>query len=129
HTAAIKHFGQAATFTPSASIDDVFREVETGQTKYAVVPVENSTEGAIGRTLDLMQQTPLTICGEIELRIHHHLLSRAASMAAVTKVYSHAQSLGQCQNWLKRNLPHAARLSVVSNAEAARVAAAEPGSA
>lgn len=123
HTAAIRHFGQAATLLPCASIDEVFREVETGHTNYAVVPVENSTEGAIGRTLDLMQQTPLTICGEVELRIHHHLLSRAAAVEQISRVYSHAQSFGQCQNWLKRSLPNAPRLSVASNAEAARLAA------
>jgi chorismate mutase/prephenate dehydratase len=129
HTAAIRHFGEAALLKPAASIDDVFREVETGKSGYAVVPVENSTEGAIGRTLDLMQQTQLSICGEIELRIHHHLLSRAAELGQVLKVYSHAQSLGQCQNWLKRNVPQAARLAVVSNAEAARLAAEDAQSA
>jgi chorismate mutase/prephenate dehydratase len=129
HSAGIKHFGQAAGMLPAPSIDDVFRLVESGQANYAVVPVENSTEGAIGRTLDLMQQTPLTICGEVELRIHHHLMSRAPTLDKVSKVYSHAQSLGQCQNWLKRNLPHAARLSVASNAEAARLASEDPESA
>jgi chorismate mutase/prephenate dehydratase len=96
---------------------------------YAVVPVENSTEGAVGRTLDLMLTTPLSICGEIRLRIHQNLLSNAGGLDRVTTVYSHAQSLAQCVQWLARHLPAAARVAVASNAEAARLAAAEPGTA
>jgi chorismate mutase/prephenate dehydratase len=129
HEATLKHFGQAASLTACAGIDEVFRAVETEQTAYAVVPVENSSEGAIGRTLDLMVQTPLKICGEVSLRIHQQLLSHAKDTSSVAKVYSHAQSLGQCQNWLRRNLPDAARVPVASNAEAARLAAADPASA
>ncbi len=102
---------------------------ESGQTDHAVVPVENSSEGAIGRTLDLMCQTPLTICGEIRLRIRQNLLSTATTIGDIAKVYSHAQSLAQCAQWLAQHLPGAARVAVVSNAEAARLAAAEPGSA
>ena len=103
-----------------------------GQTDYAVVPVENSTEGAVGRTLDLMCQTPLTIVGEVKLRIGQHLLvNRAAgtTLASVSRVYSHAQSLSQCVQWLARHLPTVTRVPVASNAEAARMAAAEPGTA
>ncbi len=74
-SAATKHFGHAARLLPQVSIDDVFREVESGHAQYAVVPVENSTEGAVGRTMDLMLATPLRICGELVLRIHQHLLS------------------------------------------------------
>ena len=73
-----------------------------------MVPVENSTEGAVGRTLDLMCQTPLSICGEIRLRIRQNLLSNAATIEEVTRVYSHAQSLAQCVQWLARHLPQAA---------------------
>jgi len=107
----------------------VFRAAESGRTDFAVVPVENSTEGAVGRTLDLMCQTPLTIVGEIKLRIQQHLLAQGIGLDAVTRVYAHAQSLSQCVQWLARHLPAAARVAVASNAEAARLAAAERGAA
>jgi len=128
-SAANKHFGHAARLLPQTSIDDVFREVEAGHADFAVVPVENSTEGAIGRTLDLLLTTSLKICGEVVLRVHQNLLTRETDLGAITKVYSHAQSLAQCHEWLNRSLPAAARISVGSNAEAARLATLEPGSA
>ncbi len=126
-SAATKHFGHAALLLPQASIDDVFREVESGHAHYAVVPVENSTEGAVGRSMDLLLSTQLKICGEVVLRIHQNLLTREKDLAAITKVYSHAQSLAQCHEWLNRNLPGVPRVSVASNSLAAQMAAAEPG--
>ena len=128
-SAATRHFGHAARLMPQVSIDDVFREVEACHADYAVVPIENSTEGAIGRTLDLLMTTPLKICGEVVLRIHQHLLSNEASLEKITKVYSHAQSLAQCHEWLNRTLPDAQRISMGSNAQAAQFAASEPGAA
>lgn len=128
-SAATKHFGHAARLIPLVSIDEVFREVEACHADYAVVPIENSTEGAIGRTLDLMMTTPLKICGEVVLRIHQHLLTNEASLDQVTKVYSHAQSLAQCHEWLNRSLPNAQRISMGSNAQAAQFAASEAGAA
>jgi chorismate mutase/prephenate dehydratase len=128
-SAAGKHFGHAARLLPQSSIDDVFREVEAGRADFAVVPVENSTEGAVGRTLDLLMASPLKMCGEVVLRIRHNLMSREKSLDAVAKVYSHAQSLAQCHGWLNRVLPDAQRVSVGSNAQAAQLAAAEAGSA
>jgi chorismate mutase / prephenate dehydratase len=129
HAAVPKHFGNFVNALPCATIDEVFRAAESGQSDYAVVPVENSTEGAVGRTLDLMCQTPLTICGEIKLRIQQNLLANVADLGAVTRVYSHAQSLAQCVRWLASHLPAVPRVAVASNAEAARLAAAEPGAA
>jgi chorismate mutase/prephenate dehydratase len=129
HAAVAKQFGGLVEAVPLPTIDDIFRAVDSGQTNYAVVPVENSTEGAVGRTLDLMCTTDLAVCGEVKLRIQQNLLSNAGSLAAVTKVYSHAQSLGQCVQWLARHLPQAPRIAVASNAEAARLAAAEAGAA
>ena len=130
-SAAKKHFGSAPAFTPYLTIDDVFRAVESGQADYGVVPVENSTEGSVGRTLDLLLTTPLMICGEVNLRIHQNLMSRTSSLDGVTKLYSHAQSLAQCHEWLNRNLARVdgvpiARVPVASNAEAARMAAQDP---
>ena len=124
-----KHFGESIEPQPTASIDEVFRSVESAATQFAVVPVENSTDGVVGRTLDLLQATPLRICGEIELRVRQNLLSRARRLAAVRRVYSHAQSLAQCNGWLSTNLPAAERVQVGSNAEAAQRAAKEKGAA
>ena len=125
-SAAKKHFGSAPTFTPFLSIDDVFRAVESGQVDYGVVPIENSTEGSVGRTLDQMLTSPLMICGEVNLRIHQNLMTRATSLDGVKKLYSHAQSLAQCHEWLSRNMPNISRVPVASNAEAARMAAQDP---
>ncbi|MDE3022189.1 MAG: prephenate dehydratase [Pseudomonadota bacterium] len=129
HAATTKHFGQFARLCPASSIDEVFHSVESGSADYGLVPVENSTEGAIGRTLDLLLETPLKICGEVVLPIHHCLLSRESDLASVRIVYSHIQSLGQCHAWLGSHLPGAERLSVVSNAEAAKKATQEEGAA
>ncbi len=127
-SAAKKHFGSAPGFTPFITIDDVFRSVESGNADYGVVPVENSTEGAVGRTLDLLLTSPLMICGEVSLRIHQNLMSKAGSADDLKVLYSHAQSLAQCHEWLNRNLPNLPRVPVASNAEAARMAAADPQS-
>jgi len=127
--AAVKHFGGLTTLVPCGSIDEVFRQVETGAAGYGVVPVENSTEGAIGRTLDLLLSTPARICGEVMLPVRQCLMSRSGRLGDIRKVYSHTQSLSQCQQWLARNLPRAGRVAVVSNAEAARLAARERGAA
>ena len=127
--AALKHFGHSIKTVSMASISDVFRDVESGAAQYGVVPVENSTEGVINHTLDMFLNSPLVICGEVSLRIHHHLLSRESELSAVKRIYSHQQSLAQCRLWLDRNLPHAEQITVGSNAEAARLAKSEPGSA
>lgn len=128
-SAVTKHFGHAARLLPQQSIDDVFRAVEAGHAQYAVVPVENSTEGAVGRTMDLLTTTSLHICGEVVLRIHQNLLSRETALTGIKRVYSHAQSLAQCHEWLNCMLPDAQRISVGSNAQAAQKAAEEDGAA
>jgi chorismate mutase/prephenate dehydratase len=125
--AALKHFGGVVPTVSCGSIDEVFRQVETGAVGHAVVPVENSTEGAVGRTLDLLLTTPARVCGEVMLPIRQCFMSKAKSLASVRKVYSHTQSLAQCQRWLARHLPQAETVAVVSNAEAARLAAHERG--
>jgi chorismate mutase/prephenate dehydratase len=129
--ATLKHFGLAAEALATASIDEVFRSVESGAADFGVIPVENSTEGAVGRSLDLMPNTPMKVCGEVIVRIHHNLMAKVPpkSLAQVKRVFSHGQSLGQCHEWLNTNLPHAERVAVASNAEAARRAADEADSA
>lgn len=119
--AAIKHFGHAVESVPLGAIDEVFREVEAGAAHYGVVPVENSTEGAINHTLDSFLEHDMVICGEVELRIHHHLLvGETTKTDKITRIYSHAQSLAQCRKWLDAHMPMAERIAVSSNAEAAR---------
>lgn len=127
--AALKHFGHSVTTLPLGSISDVFQEVEAGNCQYGVVPVENSSEGVISHTLDMFLNSPLQICGEVTLRIHHNLLSNADSLEKIGRVYSHQQSLAQCRGWLDRHLPHAERIAVGSNAEAAAIARKEPRAA
>lgn len=123
--AAIKHFGHAVTTAPVPAIDEVFREVEAGTANYGVVPVENSTEGVVTHTLDSFMHSPLTICGEVRLRVHHHLLSKAADLSDVKRVYAHSQALAQCRKWLDAELPQAERIAVSSNADGAKRALAD----
>lgn len=127
--AVYKHFGHAVTAQPLAAIDEIFREVEAGNAEYGVVPVENSTEGVVSHTLDLFATSALKICGEVSLPVHHHLLSTVDGLAAIKRVVTHSQSLGQCRKWLDSNLPNVVRVAVASNAEAARTVAQESDSA
>jgi chorismate mutase/prephenate dehydratase len=129
HAAVLRHFGSFVEPAPQATIDEVFRAIEAGQTDYAVVPVENSTEGAVGRTLDLVCATDVSVCGEVKLRVQQNLMASGGAIGDVQKVYSHAQSLAQCVQWLARHLPGVPRVAVASNAEAARLASVEPGTA
>jgi chorismate mutase/prephenate dehydratase len=128
-SAAFKHFGHAIDSLPVDSIGTVFRQVESGAGDYGVVPIENSTEGVVGHTLDMFVSSGLSICGEVELRIHHCLMSSADDLASVAKIYSHQQSFAQCRRWLDANLPGVERETVSSNGEAARRSGTEPGSA
>ena len=124
-----KHFGRAVEGLASASVDEAFRSAESGTAQFTVVPVENSTEGVVGRTLDLLLATPLRICGEVELRVQQNLLCRSDDIGSIKKIYSHAQSLAQTHGWLSQHLPRAERVPVTSNADAARRAAEEAGTA
>jgi chorismate mutase / prephenate dehydratase len=127
--AASKQFGGLSRPVQCTSIDEVFQAVEAGNVDYGVAPVENSTEGAIGRTLDLLLATSLRICGEVELPVHHNLLSMAVDKSAIRIIYSHAQSLAQCHEWLNRNLPGVERQAVASNSEAAKQASSNAAAA
>ncbi|PHS73463.1 MAG: prephenate dehydratase [Cycloclasticus sp.] len=127
--AALKHFGHAVSTLETSTIADIFHEVENGEAHYGVVPVENSTEGVISHTLDMFMASSLHICGEVALRIHHHLLSLSSSLSDVKVVYSHQQSLAQCRQWLTTHLPGVETIAVSSNAEAARLAQQEGAAA
>ncbi len=125
--AVLKHFGTAVSGIPVPRIADIFRHAESETAHYGVVPAENSGEGSINDTLDLLQHTPLKICGEIQLRIRHCLLARAGEKGTIQNVYAHPQALAQCRAWLDAELPHATRTAVTSNAEAARRAGQDNG--
>ncbi len=128
HAAALKHFGHAVQAVAQPSIAHVFAQVESGQCRYGVVPVENSTEGMVSHTLDNFINSPLKICGEVEVRIELHLLANAGTQAAgVRKICAHQQALAQARNWLDRNWPGTLREAVSNNAEAARLAQVEVG--
>ncbi|MCC7005788.1 MAG: prephenate dehydratase [Ottowia sp.] len=127
--AAQRYFGHAITGMPCVSLDEVFRSVEVGQASYGVVPIENSSEGAVSRTLDLLLHSPLHMSGELAMLIDHHLLSKTGNMEGVTVVRGHAQALAQCQRWLSINYPKLERQAVASNAQAALLAAEDASSA
>jgi len=114
------HFGHSVLALGVSSIDDVFHQVETTDADFGVVPVENSSQGVVSHTLDRFVDSDLKICGEIQMAIHHNLLSQAKSLAGIERIYSHQQSLSQCKNWIRQHLPAAECISVGSNAEAAR---------
>jgi chorismate mutase/prephenate dehydratase len=128
-SAALKHFGHSVSTVPMSSIPDVFNSIESGHANYGLVPVENSTEGVISHTLDMFMDSKLKICGEVEIRVHHHLASKTQDVAQVKRIYSHQQSFAQCRHWLDQNFPDIERIPVSSNAEAARLAGIEDDAA
>jgi len=123
--AAFTQFGQSIQGVPCANIDDVFRAVDVGSADFGVVPVENSSEGAISRTLDLLLDTDLNITGEVSLIIQHHLLTKTGDLNGVTRICAHPQALAQCQRWLSSHVPKLERQAVSSNGEAARMASSD----
>lgn len=121
--AAIEFFGSAAELIYCNNFDEVFHATSAGTAQYGVVGVENSTEGAVARSLDLFLRTPVHVIGEVSLLVRHNLLRQSASLEGIEVVLAHPQALGQCQEWLNKHLPHAERRAVASNAEGARLAA------
>ena len=128
-TAVLTHFGHSVRALPLSSIDEVFHEVEAANADFGVVPIENSTEGTVNHTLDRFLLSPLKVCGEVELRIHHNLMGLMNSLGRIVRICSHPQSLAQCRAWLDENLPNVEQVPVSSNAEGARRARDEKGTA
>ena len=124
--AAVEYFGSAAELIYCNNFDEVFHATSAGTAQFGVVGVENSTEGAVARSLDLFLRTPVHVVGEVSLLVRHNLLRQSPSLEGVEVVLAHPQALGQCQNWLTQHLPHAERRAVSSNAEGARLAATQP---
>ena len=129
HIAALRKFGASVNYLECKSIADVFTEVERGRADYGVVPIENSTEGAVNHTLDMFIDSELKICSEAYLTIRHNLLSKNKSISSIKKIYSHQQVFAQCRIWLEKNLPNAKLVSYASTSEAARYAAQSKQSA
>ncbi|MFO1402107.1 MAG: prephenate dehydratase [Steroidobacteraceae bacterium] len=127
--AVFKQFGHSVRALALPTSDEVFQEVEAGNADFGVVAVENSSEGTVTNTQDRFITSPLHICGEVELRIHHCLMGRMDALERVVRVCSHGQALAQCRGWLDENLPDAERVAVASNAEGARRARDEAGTA
>jgi chorismate mutase/prephenate dehydratase len=123
HQAAQKKFGSSVDYAPCGSISDVFADVENGRSEYGVVPVENSSEGAVNHTLDLFIESDLKIYAEIYLPIHHHLMSIGNPVSSIAQVYSKDQVFGQCRLWLESNLRGAELVETASTAEAAQIVA------
>jgi chorismate mutase/prephenate dehydratase len=121
-----RQFGESVEAEPCLSIDDVFRATEAGACDFGIVPVENSTEGSVTRTLDLLLATSLRIVAEVSLPVQHCLLTRSGALAGVVAVGAHPQALAQCANWLNQHCPGLERRTLASNAEAARLAAQDP---
>jgi chorismate mutase/prephenate dehydratase len=117
--ATLAFFGHSVETSPCQSLDEIFRQVESGQTQYGVVPIENSSEGAISRTLDLLLESNLLVTGEISIPIRHTLMSLSGNLDGVTHVLAHPQALAQCQQWLNANAPKLHREAISSNAQAA----------
>jgi chorismate mutase/prephenate dehydratase len=127
--AVFKQFGHSVRALPLTSIEEVFHEVEAGTADFGVVPIENSSEGTVNNTLDMFLTSPLGICGEVELRVHHNLMGQMTALGDVQRVCAHPQALAQCRGWLSENLPGVERVPVSSNAEGARRARDEEGTA
>ena len=127
--AVFKQFGHSVRALPLTSIEEVFHEVEAGTADFGVVPIENSSEGTVNNTLDMFLTSPLAICGEVELRVHHNLMGQMTALGDVQRVCAHPQALAQCRGWLSENLPGVERVPVSSNAEGARRARDEEGTA
>ena len=127
--AVFKHFGHSVRGMPMSSIPEVFQEVQAGHADFGVVPIENSTGGVVEFSIDMFLTTTLKICGEIELRIHQNLMGRMGMLEQIKRICSHPQSLSQCRHWLQRHLPDVELITCSSNAEAARRARDEDGTA
>jgi chorismate mutase/prephenate dehydratase len=123
HLAARRQFGSNAELLPTASIAEVFQDVARGEVSFGVVPIENSTEGVVAYTLDLLVDSRLQICAESFLNIHHNLLSRSGRTEEISKIVSHPQALAQCRAWLGRHFPQIQLEEVPSTSHAASAAA------
>jgi len=128
HLASLKKFGSSVTHVPCENVAEVFNRVEGGDCDYGVVPIENSIEGVVTHTMDLLVESDLKICSQLLLDVTHHLMSKSA-LSQVKEIYSHPQVLGQCRHWLMQNMPKAHLIPVVSTTKAAQMVAKKKNAA
>ena len=126
--AVARYFSKNISKLPKSSIEDVFKSVQESEVDYGVVPIENSVEGSVNNTLDLLSNSKVLITGEMELIINQCLLSQETNIRSVTRIFGHPQSLAQCKNWILSNIPHAELITVISNTEGA-LSLKKPGDA
>lgn len=129
HFACFKHFRHSISPLPKEGIQEIFEAVEKGEAVYGVVPIENSTEGSVNRTLDLFVESQVKICGEVMVQVSHALLSQSGRAEDIQKIYSHPQALEQCRKWLGKNFPHIQLAGAVSTAKAAHIATEDTSAA
>ena len=129
HLACVARFGGSMSTLPKETIPEIFEDVEKGKANFGVVPVENSTEGVVNRTLDMFIHSEVKICGEILVRISHDLLSRGGKLEEVERIFSHPQALAQCRRYLSKNFSKVQLAETVSTAKAAQMAAGDPKAA
>jgi chorismate mutase/prephenate dehydratase len=129
HLACVERFGSSMSALPKETIPEIFEDVEKEKANFGVVPVENSTEGVVNRTLDMFIDSEVKICGEILVRISHDLLARDGKPEDIAKIYSHPQALAQCRRYLNKNFPKVELAETVSTAKAAQMAAGDPKAA
>lgn len=129
HLAALRHFGSSSQYIPVDSIKEVFEAVESGNASYGVVPIENSNEGVVSYTLDMFIDYDLKVIAEVMIEVSHNLLSKSGDARKVKRIYSHPQAIGQCKNWLEKNMPGVTILDATSTAKAAEIAASDTGAA
>lgn len=123
--AVVRQFGSSCQAIACGSLDEVFHEAASGTADFAVVPVENSTEGIVTRTADLLLTTPLKVIGEVNVAVHHNLMNLTGKREDIKEVHAHPQALAQCRQWLMTHLPQARPVSSSSNAQAAKEAASD----
>ena len=128
HLASLKKFGSSVGHVACDNVAEVFSKVESGDCDYGVVPIENSIEGVVTHTMDLLVDSDLKICSQVLLNVTHHLMSKG-SLSQIKEIYSHPQILGQCRNWLMKNMPKANLIPVVSSTKAAQIVAGKKNAA
>jgi chorismate mutase/prephenate dehydratase len=123
HLACFEYFGSSVQTQPKESIEEVFEAVERKRANYGIVPIENSTEGSVNQTLDMLIESGVMICGEVMIQVSHHLLSQSGKPEDIRKISSHPSALEQCRKWLRKNFPQVEVAETVSTAKAAQMAA------
>lgn len=126
HIAALSLYGHSARYVPCPTLEDVFEALLKGKVHTAVIPIENSLQGGVGRSMDLLYEWDVRVVGECYLEVAHHLSSRAGSLEDIRRLYAHPQAMDQCRHWILQHLRHAELHETASTARAAQRAVEDP---